>query len=155
MVLRQAQQDCDGEAHRIAAAHPFPMRLEVSRPGTPHRDLEGPIFGDRVGIYHATSEDGPLICGKSSQSEYQLTLYKTEDYFQSGLASAADSEDDIKTLPRKVRKALGSKLEQDAQTFPEVYTLSSIPADGILQGPEARDGKNDRMRSRLAGIGSS
>ena len=39
---------------------------QVVSANTSYRDLEGPIFGDRVGIYHASSEAGPFTKAKKN-----------------------------------------------------------------------------------------
>ena len=71
---------------------------------TSYRDLEGPIFGDRVGIYHSTSEHGPWQKEASQDGEYRMILYKAQNTLD------AEIDADVLTLPRKVRKDLAKLL---------------------------------------------
>ena len=52
---------------------------QVVSSNTTYRDLEGPIFGDRVGIYHASSEHGPWTTDARRDEEYKMILYKAAD----------------------------------------------------------------------------
>ena len=73
---------------------------QVVSSNTKYHDLEGPIFGDRVGIYHSSSEHGPWTTEARSDEEYKMILYKAADTFD------VDIDGDIITLPRKVRRDL-------------------------------------------------
>jgi hypothetical protein len=101
---------------------------------TPYRDLEGPIFGDRVGIYHAESELGPWSRTQTHDGGYRMILYKAPDSLD------ADLESDVKTLPRKARKDL-TKVLEDRQTdristnYPQ---LDTIWEDDPSDTPEAK-----------------
>ena len=89
---------------------------------TPYRDLEGPIFGDRVGIYHAESEHGPWSKAPAHDERYRMVLYKAPDSLD------ADLDSDIKTLPRKARrdltKILGSRQhDRTSANYPQLGTI--------------------------------
>ena len=81
---------------------------QVVSSNTTYRDLEGPIFGDRVGIYHSTSEQGPWTTeALGGDDDYKMILYKATHSID------ADIDSDIKTLPRKARRDLVKTLAKD------------------------------------------
>ena len=116
---------------------------QVVSSNTTYHDLEGPIFGDRVGIYHSSSEHGPWSTERppipSGDEEYKMILYKAADALDGDI-----DRSDVKTLPRKARKDLVKVLAKD-QT-PKIYpALDVIPEDEAREHFEAPEAKRSRV----------
>jgi len=116
---------------------------------TKHRDLEGPVFGNRVGIYVSDSPDGPWKNGSidsdmnsagasnnsSPADEWRLILYQTTDGAHQG--STEDCEEIVSTTPRPAVQEITRRIvepeETKNQTSSSVYPMESIPEDQEVQ----------------------
>jgi len=107
-----------------------------------YRSLEGPIFGDRVGIYHASSEAGPFTKAENecsgSEDPFKMILYKAKDNYET-----EDDVAEIKTLPRKARRDIVIKLgkgqrQKSAGIYPQLDAIPEGEESDPAQPPEAK-----------------
>ena len=77
---------------------------------TPYRSLEGPVFGDRVGIYYAESYEGLWQKHDDPAANYRFIVYRNPIGAEECGQEYGDGAADFVTLPRGVLRELQQTL---------------------------------------------
>ena len=107
---------------------------QVISTGSVYKNLEGPIFGTRVGIYHMETLDSKPIPAKSStkdQHGYRMIVYRLPsgaiEHSQSDDFPSNTSHDMVVTLPASVKRSISQTFVLPKST--NLPQLASIPED--------------------------
>ena len=109
--------------------------------GSVYQDLEGPVFGTRVGIYHLGSMDEKIHIQKAAatpcpKDKYKLILYKLPcgalEHSQTDDHASDETYHMVSTLSKKEKTAISQSehfTSIDSNIF--VLPLSDIPEDSL------------------------
>ena len=124
--------------------------------GSTYKDLEGPVFGTRVGIYHTedlhkpwyqVQQDGPIDANIIPNSKYRLILYQ----LPAGAVEHSETDDNegIPTVPRPIKNGIGRVLQLPASAnFPQrISDLPAIPEEPST--PSALDCQREGAESSM------
>ena len=110
---------------------------QLVTPEVSYRNLEGPLFGTRVGIYHSESiEEGWAELGSSiTQSSYKMILYETP--VGAAEFSAEPDESLIVTVPSQVNKAVRRVLDPCSASQVRCHRVRAVNLEGECRGQRA------------------